>query len=381
MQREDVLLRISIMIKVTPILLSIVLLCSPRGAVAEPVPATRIGLVLSMTGIAASFGERTLRGVKLAQEEINKEGALHLEIVTEDSMSQATKAVAAARKLISSDKVNIIIGDVRSDLVLTMAPITEQNKVLLFTTVAGAEEISGAGDFVFRNFEGNLSHGTAMGEYLSKNGLRRVGIFVAQASNSMSFSRGFRKGFEVNSGHIVETIEYLPSETDFRASIAKVLSRSPDGIYVAPTMGGDGGLIVKQVRDAGFSGVIAGGLPIESVEFLDSAGSAAEGVIFSSPAFDEESSKVRSFKKRFSSKFNVSPEWVEANGYDALMLIAEGIKRCGGARTGCIRDFLYNTQGYPGVSGITSFDKNGDVSKSLIIRIVRNRTFRKVDTR
>ena len=347
-----------------------------------PAPTSiRIGVVLPLSGVGASFGQRALQGLELAHEEINKESRYQLVLLVEDSASQSARAATAAQKLISANHVKVVIGDIRSDCVLAMAPITERHKVLLFTPVAGAEAISFAGDYVFRNHEGNLSHGKTMADYLHGRGIRRVTVFAAQASNAASFATSFEKQFIERGGQVPLTADYLPDTGDFRALISRPLALKPEALYLAPTMGEDAGLLVKQIRQAGYKGIIAAGLPVESAEFLAAGGAAADGVIFTSPAFDSESKLGDSFRSRMKKRFGTLADWVAAYSYDALRLVAAGIESCESDSSDCLRDYLYQIRNYSGVGGLTSFDRNGDVIKPLLIKIVRNGSFEKLPPR
>lgn len=364
--------------------LLLALVCLSSGAVsahatppAKSSRAVTVGVVLTLSGEGASFGQRMLRGIELAQGEPSPPGAAIM-LKVEDSAGKPAGAVTAARKLIDFEHVHIILGDARSDCVLSMAPVTEQKKIILFTSVAGAEAISDAGDFVFRNQEGNLAHGTAVARYLREQGLSRAAVFTAQASNAATFGRGFTAEFTARGGAVVSVLEYLPATTDFQSLIAKALTSKPEAVYVAPTLGTDAGLLVKQLRAVGYQGVLAGGLPVESPEFLTAAEGAAEGLILSSPAFDEDAPAVRSFRERFRKAYGADADWISAYAYDSMELVKLGVERCGGDSAECVRDFLYATKNYPGIGGLTSFDSRGDVSKPLIIKRVTGGTFKKI---
>ena len=71
----------------------------------------------------------------------------------------------------------------------------------------------------------------------------------------------------------------------------------------------------------------------------------------------------------------MQPEIYSAQSYDALKIIALAIKRGNSFTADSIRNQLYKIQNYDGVSGITSFNKNGDVNKPAIIKFVKNQNF------
>ncbi|MDD5148349.1 MAG: ABC transporter substrate-binding protein, partial [Candidatus ainarchaeum sp.] len=155
----------------------------------------------------------------------------------------------------------------------------------------------------------------------------------------------------------------------------KLKQTSSEAVYIASTAGQDAGFIVKQLRELNFDGKIFGGMPIISNEFFTIAGDSAEGVIATSAAFDSQAPDVQNFRNVYFARFGKEPEVASANAYDAVKILAEAIKNCKGDNTECIRDYLYPLKNYPGVGGNTSFDKNGDVIKPVILKIAKNGKF------
>ncbi|MBA3884059.1 MAG: ABC transporter substrate-binding protein, partial [Chthoniobacterales bacterium] len=99
-----------------------------------PVRAQEIvlGQYASLTGSEATFGINSSNGVALALDEVNKEGVLggrKIKIITEDDQSKPGQPSAAVKKLISSDRVNAVIGEIASSRSLEAAPICQEAKV------------------------------------------------------------------------------------------------------------------------------------------------------------------------------------------------------------------------------------------------------------
>ena len=156
-----------------------------------------IGASLPLTGKGASFGENIKNGIDLAVKEVNDKYSFNMEVVYEDTQSETETAVSAVRKLIDIDKVNVVLGPARSSAVLAVAPIAEENKVIIFTPIASAEDISNAGDYIFRNRESSKSHGVGMAEFLkNKKNIQRVAMFTAKSANAVSYATFFKSRFE-----------------------------------------------------------------------------------------------------------------------------------------------------------------------------------------
>jgi len=113
---------------------------------------------------------------------------------------------------------------------------------------------------------------------------------------------------------------------------------------------------------------------MESPEVVDVAGDAAEGVFYTYSAFDPEALELAKYQEAFAEMHNAESDWFAANAYDATMLLAEGLRRCGEAST-CIKEYLLTVEDYPGMGGMTTFDEQGDVEKPLLIKTVRDGEF------
>lgn len=340
----------------------------------------KIGAALSLTGNAAYYGEQTKNGLELALEKIKKENyPFKLELIYEDTQSNATPAVSAIHKLIDIDKVRLIIGPVRSSDVLAAAPIAEKNKVILFITVASTDEITHAGDYIFRNRETSAPHGKKMAEFLINKGISKVAVFSSKSSNSIGYRKFFVDSFKQLGGQIVSLVEYDEKNNDFKTDISKVKNSGVEAFYIAPTLSKDGGLITKQIREFGFKQLITTNPVPESTEFLDLSGTYSEGVVYTSPDFYIDDPKIQDYATSYKTMYNKESDFFSANAYDAMMIIVDAIKTCKGDNSECIKDYLYKVKDYPGIGGLTSFDQNGDVIKPVILKTVKKGKFVKYE--
>lgn len=353
---------------------------SPLKLEAEP-KRIKIGAILGTTGSLASMGVAARNGVALALEEVNQKYPFKLEVLFEDDHSNATDAVTIANKFIELDGIKVIIGPLRSNAVLAVAPIAELHQVLLFTPGAASSEITQAGDFVFRNRESGGLHALETARYLIQQKLNKVALFTADSANSITYGREFKVHFPALGGRIVYDCDYEPGRQDFYTEIVKARASHPDALYLSAATGSDAGILVKQIRQSGFKGPIFGTPGFTLSEFCTGAGEAANGIIFTAPAFDPSDPRIWEYTQAYQKKYGTRSDVFSANAYDALMLLAQAIQSCDGDRPPCMRDYLYGVHDYPGVSGLTSFDRNGDVTKPIDFFVVehgQNVKYRKV---
>jgi branched-chain amino acid transport system substrate-binding protein len=222
----------------------------------EPI---KIGAPLILTGKLASFGEDTRKGIDLAVQEINSHGGINgkqIEIIYEDTKGEVSTAVTSVNKLINVDEVKIIIGPIGSGELLSIAPNTEKEKIILFTPIAGSDEIANAGDFVFRNRESSGLHAKKMAAYFLGKDIHSCAVITANAANAVSYSKVFEKTYSEIGGDIVYTSKYDPEQKDFKTEIEKIKDSGAESIYISPASGVDGAIIVNQLRTLGFKGYI-----------------------------------------------------------------------------------------------------------------------------
>ena len=344
--------------------------------VAEKEEVIKIGASLSLTGKIASFGEKARDGIDMAVDEINQEGKIKIEIIYEDAQSEATQAVNAVKKLIEIDNVNIILGPCGSSNVLAVAPLTEDNKIILFTPIAGSIDITKAGDYVFRNRETSKLSGERMAEFLVDQGINKVAVLSAQAPNSLSYKNFLMEKLKKLGKEIVFSAEYSPNSLDFKTDIIKAKNKGAEAFYLAVASGVDAKILAKQIKELGFDGLVSGSNAIESEEFLTGTAEALEGVFITSPAFNIGNPDIQDYRNKYKELYNKESSVYAANAYDAVKIIANAIKNCKGDQdTDCIRDYLYSVKDYPGIGGKTTFDENGDVVKPVMIKVVKNGQF------
>jgi branched-chain amino acid transport system substrate-binding protein len=351
--------------------------CSKQPAV-EGGPI-KIGAVLALTSRGATYGQRALHGMQLAVDELNATAFFRkrpLKLLAEDSQSTAAQALSAFKKLIDVDRITVGIGFVLSDEVLTCAPVANAKKVVLLTTAAGSDEIRDAGDYVFRNRESGAAQAEPLAQAcIERSKLREIAILHSNSANGVSYRDGFRQAVERLGGSIVAVVGYNEGKDNFRAEIEKLRAKSPKAVYLAG-LDKEMGLILKQAHELGFAPrffASAGGI---SQKLLEIAGSGAEGLVCASAPFDAESSDphVRNFANTYRSRFGEAPDFIAANSYDAVYMVADLFEA--GAVTGeQIKTGLYAIRDFPGVGGRTTFDNNGEVTKPVTLVTVQNGRF------
>lgn len=361
------------------IILAVVALVFLRGCRPVQPAEFKIGVVLSLTGRGATYGQRALHGMQLAVDELNATEPFRnrpIKLVVEDSTSAAPQALSAFRKLIDVDHVPVTVGFALSDEVLSCAPVANERRVVLLTTAAGSNKITDAGDYIFRNREsGELAANKIASACIQRFGTKDAAILHSNSANGVSYRDDFRKAFERLGGTISLTVGYDEGKTDYRAQIEQLRAKSPKAVYLAG-LDQELGLILKQAKEVGFNSQFFASPGAISSKLLEIAGGAAEGLVSASAPFEVNSNdrRIQAFVSSYKSRFNDTPDFIAANSYDAINMIA-GLFKNGATTSDQIKAGLYSTKDYQGVGGQTTFDANGEVSKPITLVQVRNGKF------
>lgn len=355
------------------------------GSSARPADSYRtLGMSLALTGPNASIGERVKNGAMLALDQYNSlhSDSENMNAIIEDDQSDAKSAVSAFKKLVDVDKVSAAIGFLRSDQTLAIAELANTSKVVALSPTAGADEVTTAGDYIFRNIETGEAHGKGAAEFLQTKNVNTAYILIGNAANAKTYSAHFKTNAEKAGIEIKGESSYEAKQTDYRTQALKVVAAHPEALYIGVTTAPDAGLIVKQLRTLGFKGIVMMSVAADGKEFFDAVGSnAGETYVTGSPL--AASAAGQAFISRYKELYGKTPDGFAANGYDAMNILIIAVDACQkegaisdrAAMRTCIKDNLYKVKGYDGAGGITTFDSNGDVIKEIQVKKAVNGAF------
>lgn len=340
-----------------------------------------IGAVLSLTGDTGEYGQRIQRGMDIAVEELNNSTPGRYKILYEDDEGIPLNGVAAADKLQSISGVRYIIGAVSSTVTLSIVPIAQRSGFLLFSPAASSPNLSGASPYFVRDWPSDVLEGTVFGQYAANQlGLRTVAILYVNNDYGLGLKGEFSRAFSSLGRTIVATEGYPLNTRDFRPLLGKYRNQfnNIQAFYLAG-YSKDMAFATKQLREAGYRGLVLGDADYGTPETLAIAGDAAEGAVYASPWYDPESNETaRKFALRFKQQFGGTPSEFEANGYDAVMLIDNAI-RSGHSDPRSMAAYIRTVTHYAGAGGYLTFTAEGDVIKPIAIMKVQQKAFMRLD--
>ncbi|MFA6064654.1 MAG: penicillin-binding protein activator [archaeon] len=328
--------------------------------------------LLPMTGSMAVYGEVMKNGMELAIEQVNQEGKIKLKGNYTDTKADPKEALTALNN--SSSCCTTAAG---SGPILAEGPVADQKKILVMNLGAKSPSITKAGDYVFSVIPNSSYDEIYFAEYI-KNTLKINKVAILEINNDYGAgtASAFSENFKALGGEIVSIEKYETDATDFKTQLIKIKEKNPEGLFIIGYK--ELGIAMKQIKELDIKTQLLASDAISSGGILELAGESANGLIYHTPIYDPTttSEPTKSFVVAYTQKFGKAPDLYAANGYDTVMLYAKAIEKVGN-NSEKIKQELYNTKNYNGVSGKITFDENGDVKKpSAIMQIQNQKTIR-----
>ena len=211
----------------------------------------KIGFIGPLSGDAAAIGEEMQKTVSYRVKQINDqsgEKGVKFDVVFEDGKCSGADAVAAFQKLINIDGVEAILGGACSSETLGIAPLADQNEVLLVSGVSSNPKIEGIGKYTF-----SLSYSDKkIGEDLAKqmSSYKRVAIITEQNDYNIGIRDTFLNELKQSPSATVVANETFPKgASDFRNTLEKVRQASPDAILLNPNVGVTAENLLRQMAE------------------------------------------------------------------------------------------------------------------------------------
>lgn len=346
---------------------------APKG---EAIQA-KIGVISIITGQGAAYGEAITNGIKLARDEVNAKGEVFVDLKVEDSSGKQEQALAAAQKLINSEKVVAIIGPTLSNEMFAAGPEANASGVPIMGTSTTAKGIPQIGKFVFRNsMPESQAIPASVGHAVKKYNIKKVALLYG---NDDAFTKsGFDTMKEVAEKlklNIVTIQEFQKGQADYKAQLTKIASLEPDAVFCS-ALYNEGGVILAQARKMGLKVPFVGGNGFNSPKVIEIAKEAAEGLIVATPWFGEKNDpKVKAFAAKYEKAYGKKPDQFAAQAYDAFYIMTNALKAAGTADRAKLRDALAATKNFQGVVGKFSFDAERDVVMTPSVLIVKGGKF------
>ncbi|WP_144114256.1 ABC transporter substrate-binding protein [Paraburkholderia sp. BCC1886] len=345
----------------------------------------KIGSILSVTGPAAFLGEDMKDAMQMAVDDLNAHGGINgqkVEWVFYDGESQPAKAINATRRLISQDKVSVIVGGGNmSGIALAMQPLAEKAQVPFVSTEGAMSIVYPAAQrkFAVKSTVDDDQVLERLADYFDKQKITKIAFLADSSGFGQSAVEQLKTIAKERKLEVVYQ-SFNPSDTDLTPQLTAAKSASV-GAVVCWTVTPAGLIFIKQAKQLGLTMPLIHSYGFVDQRYMKLAGEDAKSILLVSVKFpvgadlpdnDPVKSNILDLTKRFEARFGHAPNQFVAQSYDAVMLAAQAMQKAGPKADGAaIAGAFAGIQGYKGISGIYTFspERHSGLSKSDTVMI------------
>jgi len=344
--------------------LLLALTCAACVGVAAADETIQIGCVAPLTGPQAHLGKDIENGARLAVDAVNAAkptmGGKPVKFVlqVEDDQADPKTATVVAQKLVD-EGVKGVIGHLNSGASIPASRIYADNDIPQVSPASTAVAYTNQGyKTTYRVMANDAQQGKALGQYAAKLG-KRVAVVDDRTAYGQGLIDEVVKSVKAAGAEVVGREYTTDKSTDFTAILTSLKSKRPD-VLVFGGMDPQAAPMVRQMRTLGMKIPFMGGDGMQSAELIKLAGTAAEGVIGSSPGLPLANMPggpkfSAEFKKRFGKVQIYAPF-----AHDAAEVLMKAMLDAGSAEPDKYLPVLAKTK-LDGVIGPIAFDGKGDL--------------------
>lgn len=318
-----------------------------------------------LTGPNAAFGAQLKNGAEQAIEDINEAGGIlghKIEMELGDDVSDPKQGVSIANKFVG-DGVKFVVGNFNSGVSIPSSDVYAENGILQITPASTNPNFTERGLWnVFRTCGRDDQQGTVAGNYIADE---LKGKKIAIVHDKTTYGKGLADETKkaMNAKGVTEVLYegINTGEKDFSALISKIKESGADIVY----WGGlhtEGGLILRQMRDAGVQATLMGADGIATDEFAAIAGPAAEGTLMTFAPDPQKRPEAKAVLDKFA-KRNFKPEAYTLYSYAAVQIYKQAIEKAGSLDPKKVAEVMHSGEPFQTVIGDISYDKKGDITR------------------
>ncbi|MGH7072096.1 MAG: branched-chain amino acid ABC transporter substrate-binding protein [Acetobacteraceae bacterium] len=329
----------------------------------------RVGAQVPTSGSEAPYGIDMLNAIRMAAGEINAKGGVlgeKIRILPGDAACDPQAAVNAASKLVSQN-VTGVVGGYCSGATLPTLKVYGDAHVPFVITASNSTELIGAnpGNAFMINSTGFDQVKTAVNLFKAR-GIKTLAIINEGDAYSANLAELTRKAWEKLGNKVVDYEVVSKGQQDFSPVVTRIRQRNPDLVFWTAYYA-DGALLIKQLRQGGYTKEIALGDGNNSPKLFQIAGAAANGVFcFSNPTADFLP-EAKTFIEDYQKQFHQPPGPYSALSYDGMMLLAHAITVAGSTDRTKVIAALKKTDNFPGIAGPISFTPQNTLARSNFV--------------
>ncbi|MBX3658855.1 MAG: branched-chain amino acid ABC transporter substrate-binding protein [Ramlibacter sp.] len=347
----------------------------------DNVPSTiKIGVAQPMSGNLAALGQDMFNGVRLAVDELNKDGfkikgkPVKIEVVAVDDRASSTTGKEVAQQLIDGGVV-AVIGHLNSGVSIDTAPMYAGKHIAQLAISTNPKYTELGFDTTFRLVANDTLQAKAIGSFA---GSQLKGSKFAVVDDGTPYGKGLADGAAAQLKKANKTIALRQSFDDKTTAFDELAGKLKEGGVeaIVSTLNDFQVLaLIDALKKIDYTGVsLLGGDTIKTTSMLKGGGVLQGGLYATSPILDaKEFPAGAKFLDSYRAAFKVDPAYGGHYSYDAMYVLAGAIRRAESAKPEAITAALHAIDGYAPVTGSMKFDAKGEQRYGVIsVYAIRN---------
>lgn len=346
-------------------------------ATAEPTVACqpiKLAIIGAMTGTNAILGDWMVKGVTLAVEEKNAAGGIHgcpITLIVYDDEADPTKSVGLAQKVATEDKVLAAWATTNSSAALADIPTFMQYKIPQFTFGTNVQITQQGSAYIFRSCPAGPAYETPLVDFLVGKGYTKFAIIGDNGAYGKGEAQYQTDALKVHNLTPLVYEQHNADDKDFSGQLTKIIAADPEVLLIASSEVA-GGLVAKQARQLGFTGIIAGGSAMSTPKFIETAGDAAEGVYFTAPyPGNDANDQTKAFAAAYKARWGEVAETHGANVYDLTQVFFIAAEKADPLTPENVAAEMHKVCGYKALQGTMCVTETGEtLTKTLLGQVI-----------
>jgi branched-chain amino acid transport system substrate-binding protein len=347
----------------------------------------KIGVITSLTGSQAAFGEAHKNGYAIALDEINAKGGVlgkKIELDIYDDQSKPDQAVQGVSKLVDQDGVPMLLGAYSSESTKAIIPAVTQRQVPLIIPTATADNVMDSkSPWVFRICAGAADYARAFIAFFKQFGTPKTMAIVYENTNfGQANMKSMSAAAQEASIKLAAVESYEAKSPDYKGVLQRVKQVNPEAVYFCSYLL-DATTLMRQSQEIDLNPrfYTAAGTGFAAAEFptAKGAGKNAEYTMSVSQWLPEARwAGSKEFDAEYFKRYNSHPAYHAMQAYAALLVAARAITDAKSTDSTKIRDAIKNMDLKSTPFGPIKFDANGQNQHPVLITQVQGGQYRVV---
>ncbi len=373
------------MVKHLTVALALAAVCVAPALAADTI---KIGAILAETGPASFLGAPEVKTIKMLADEVNAKGGVggkKIELIIKDSGASPEKAISFAKQLIEEEKVFAIIGPSTSGETMAIKNIAEEGRTILMSCAAAEVIVKPVAKYVFKTPQMDRDAVIRIFQQMKKMGIAKVGVLSSNTGFGKAGKEQIEKLAAEHGIQIIVNEVYDKAATDLTAEVTKLKAANVQGVInwsIEPAQA----IVIKNARQIGITAPIFQSHGFGNIQYVQTAGAAAEGVIFPAGRLlvadtlsdkNPQKALLVSYKRSYEAKYKEDVSTFGGHAYDAFMILVKALTEAGADKEK-VRTAIENLKGFVGTGGVFNFsaeDHNGLDKNAFEMLTVKNGKF------